>query len=142
MYKIEVDGQHGVVNVTLTGMMSLDEVAAYIADVRRACVAHRLRDYAMVIDVRDCPIQQQDTIRAMGEHMASMPKARALAIVTGRSLAKMQIRRLFTQAYARIVDTIAEGQAWVVHREEPPAYRRPDDLPRERRAGSMGAAEG
>lgn len=119
MYKIEVDGPHGVINVTLTGMMSIDEVAAYIADIRRACVTNRLREYAMVIDVRDCPIQQQDMIRAMGEHMALMPKAKALAIVTGRSLAKMQIRRLFTQPYARIVDTVEQGQAWVVRQVEP-----------------------
>ncbi len=119
MYRIEVDSQSAVINVTLTGMMTLPEVAAYIAEVRRACVAHRLRDYAMVIDVRECPIQQQDTIRAMGEHMASMPKARALAIVTGRSLAKMQIRRLFTQSYARIVETLEQGQAWVVRGVEP-----------------------
>ena len=119
MYRIEVDSQSAVINVTLTGMMTLPEVAAYIAEVRRACVAHKLRDYAMVIDVRECPIQQQDTIRAMGEHMASMPKARALAIVTGRSLAKMQIRRLFTQSYARIVETLEQGQAWVVRGVEP-----------------------
>ncbi len=119
MYRIEVDSQSAVINVTLTGMMTLPEGAAYIAEVRRACVAHRLRDYAMVIDVRECPIQQQDTIRAMGEHMASMPKARALAIVTGRSLAKMQIRRLFTQSYARIVETLEQGQAWVVRGVEP-----------------------
>lgn len=119
MHQIEVDSERGVINVVLTGMMNLADVAAYIADVRRACVVHRLRDYAMVIDVRDCPIQQQETIRAMGEHMASMPKARALAIVTGRSLAKMQIRRLFTQPYARIVDTVDQGQAWVLRSEEP-----------------------
>ena len=142
MYKIEVDGRNGVLNVTLTGMMGLEEVAAYVADVRRACVTNRLRDYAVVIDVRDCPIQAQDTIRVMGEHMALMPKARAIAIVTGRSLFKMQIRRLFTQPYARIVDTVAEGQAWVVHREEPPAYRQSAHVPGQREDGSAGATEG
>ena len=71
----------------------------------KACL-NKLTDYAMVIDVRDCPIQQQGVIKAMGEHMARMPKARAIAIVTGRSLAKMQVRRLFTQPYARIVDDV------------------------------------
>lgn len=119
MYRIALDSQHGVINVTLSGMMTIDEVAAYIADVKRTCVANRLREYAMVIDVRDCPIQQQDTIKAMGAHMATMPKARSLAVVTGSSLAKMQIRRLFTQPYARIVNTIEDGQEWVVEQVEP-----------------------
>lgn len=113
-------------------MMTLPELAAYIADNRRACVAHRLRDYAMVIDVRECPIQQQDPIRAKGEHMASTPKARALAIVTGRSLAKIQIRRRFAQPYARIVDTVEQGQAWVVCREDPlAADNQPRCVPKE-----------
>ena len=73
----------------------------------------------MVIDVSDCLIQQQDTPKAFGAHMASMPKARAIAIVTGSSLARMQIRRLFTQPYARIVATVDEGRAWVLYGTEP-----------------------
>lgn len=142
MYKIEVDRRNRVLNVTLTCMMGRDEVVAYVADVRRACVANRLLDYAAVIDVRDCPIQQQETIRIMGEQLALMPKARAVAIVTGRSLFKMQIRRLFTQPYTRIVDTVAEAQAWVVHREEPPAHRRPGSDSSSRRYEGPRAAEG
>lgn len=119
MYQIDVDGPSSVVNVKLGGMMSVEEVAGYIAELYRICVSQRLTDYAMVIDVRDCPIQQQGVIKAMGEHMARMPKARAIAIVTGRSLAKMQVRRLFTQPYARIVDDVEQGRAWVMRREEP-----------------------
>ncbi|WP_143090214.1 hypothetical protein [Sphingomonas rubra] len=46
-----------------------------------------MRDYVMAIDVSDMPIQAQEMIHAMGQHMATMPKARALAIVTGKSLA-------------------------------------------------------
>ncbi len=48
-----------------------------------------------------------------------MPKAAALAIVTGSSLARMQIKRLFTQPYARIVNTVEEGRAWVLSGTEP-----------------------
>ena len=82
-------------------------------------IAHRLRSYTMVIDVSECPIQSQDMILAMGKHMAEMPKARALAIVTGSSLARMQVRRLFTQPYARVTSTVAEGRAWVIDGVEP-----------------------
>ena len=119
MYDTQVDRARGVVEATLSGMMTIDEVAAYIADLKRAFVVHRLRSYSMVIDVTRCPIQQQDMIRAMGAHMATMPKADALAIVVGSSLARMQVRRLFTQPYARIVATVDEGRAWVVSGTEP-----------------------
>lgn len=119
MYHIEVDRAAGVISATLAGMMTQDEVALYIAALKRAFVANHLHAYAMVIDVSDCPIQQQDTVQTMGMHMATMPKARSLAIVTGSSLARMQIRRLFKQPYARIVATVEEGRAWVYEGVEP-----------------------
>lgn len=119
MYQIHVDKPHEVIEVQLGGMMTVEEVAEYIAELQRLFIVHKLRTYAMVIDVSDCPIQSQDMIAAMGKHMAAMPKARALAVVTGSSLAKMQVRRIFTQAYTRIVTNIAEGRAWVFHGEEP-----------------------
>ena len=120
MYSIQVDTAHNVVEVKLGGLMPLDEVAGYIFDLKRTIEAHRLsNDYAMVIDVSDCPIQSQDMIKAMGAHMATMPKARSLAIVTGSSLARMQIKRLFTQAYARIVATADQGRGLVISGTEP-----------------------
>lgn len=99
--------------------MTTEEVDTYISEIKRQFVLNKLRSYAMVIDVTKCPIQGQDMIRVMGEHMATMPKARALAIVTGSSLARMQVRRLFTQPYARITATVAEGRAWVIDGIEP-----------------------
>ena len=130
MYSIEVDTQASLVEVTLGGIMCVDEVGAYIADLRRTFIAHKLRSYAMLIDVTGCTIQSQDMIVSMAEHMAAMPKARAIAIVTGSSLARMQVRRLFTQDYARIVATPADGRAWVVSGIEPPADRAPHAAPR------------
>lgn len=124
MYDIRVDKEDGVISVTLSGMLTISEVASYIADIKRSFVHNNLRSYAMIIDVSACPIQQQDVIGAMGQHMASMPKARSLAIVTGSSLARMQIRRLFRQPYARIVSRREDGLAWVVSGIEPPRQER------------------
>lgn len=121
MYTVRIDRVNGLVSVKLAGMMELAEVAAYIAELKRQFVAVGLRDYAMVIDVTDMPIQSQETINAMAQHMVSMPKARAIAVVTGRSLAKMQIRRLFKQPYCRITPTVNEGLAWVLRGVEPVA---------------------
>jgi hypothetical protein len=119
MYRIDIDTQHDLVEVRLQGMMAVDEVRDYIAELKRQFIAHRLRSYVLLLDLRDFPIQTQEMLRAMGEHMVSMPKARAIAAVTGSSLARMQVRRLFTQAYARIAATIDEGRAWVLHGTEP-----------------------
>lgn len=122
MYDIQVDKESSVITTTLAGMLTIDDVANYIDDLKRAFVINQLHGYAMVIDVSNCPIQQQDMIQAMGAHMAAMPKARSLAIVTGSSLARMQIRRLFKQPYARIVATVEEGRAWVYSGVEPTVH--------------------
>lgn len=122
MYTIKVDRRLELVEASLAGMMSNQEVTAYVADLKLAFIAHRLQSYAMVIDVSDCPIQSQDMIQAMGRHMATMPKARALAIVTGSSLARMQVRRLFKQPYARITATASEGRSWVLYGTEPATH--------------------
>ena len=121
MYSIAIDPEAGMVEVELSGMMSADEVASSIAELKRLFVLNHLHSSAMVIDVSNCPIQSQEMIGTMSRHMATMPKARALAIVTGSSLARMQVRRLFHQSYARIAATMEEGRAWVVAGVEPAA---------------------
>ena len=121
MYSISVDKTNELIEARLSGIMSVAEVGEYIAELKRAIVINQLHTYAMITDLIDCPIQPQDTILAMGEHMATMPKARSLAVATGSSLAKMQVRRLFTQPYARIVATVEDGRAWVLHGTEPPS---------------------
>jgi hypothetical protein len=119
MYSIRTDQRNNIIHVKLSGLMCVFEVSHYIGDLQVEFTRHNLRDYAMVIDVTECPIQSQDMIRSMRYHMVSMPKARALAIVTGSSLARIQVRKLFTQPYARTVGTIDAGIAWVLNGIEP-----------------------
>ncbi|WP_260597181.1 hypothetical protein [Sphingomonas endolithica] len=119
MYEIRVDRANELIEVTLGEMMSLDEVSNYITELKRQITFYELSSYALIIDVTHCPVQAQDMIRSMGQHMATMPKARALAVVTESALARMQVRRLFTQPYARITAAIPEGRAWVLHGIEP-----------------------
>jgi len=120
MHSITVDSAHRLIEVVLAGTLTVAETDAYMTDLRSTMLRHGLRrDFAMVIDVGGCTIQTQDMIRAMGEHMATMPKARALAVVTESQLARLQVRRLFTQSYARVVSTREEGRAWVIDGREP-----------------------
>lgn len=119
MYRIKIDKANDLVEVKLGGMMTVQEVEDYIVELKRQFTANHMSSYVFILDVSEAPIQSQDMIRAMGERMAGMPKARAIAVVTGSSLARMQIKRLFTQSYVRIVSTMAEGQAWVLTGTDP-----------------------
>lgn len=114
MYSIRVDRVAELIDVRLSGLMTTGEVTAYIEELKRSFVANKLRSYSMLIDVTECPIQTQSMIEAMGRHMATMPKATALAVVVGGSLARMQVRRLFTQPYAKIFTDRNEALSWVV----------------------------
>lgn len=42
MYRIEVDAANGVVEATLGGLMTVEEVAAYIGELRSRLAAYRL----------------------------------------------------------------------------------------------------
>lgn len=120
MYTISVDAKQRVVQVVLGGMLTVAEVEVYMRDLRHALIKAAIgSNYGIVIDVSSCGIQTQDMIQAMGMHMATMPRARSIAIVSVSALARMQVRRLFQQDYARVVSTLDEGLAWVLHNHEP-----------------------
>lgn len=120
MYQITIADADRLVLVRLGGMMSIEEVDRYMAELGGAMVAHRLTsDYRLIIDVTDCPVQTQAMIDRMRTHMSAAPRAASIAVVTGSSLAKMQIRRLFQQPYARIVHSLAEARTWVLQGVEP-----------------------
>jgi len=122
MHTIAADAGTRTVRVTLAGTMSPSDVDAYMSDLQRVLVAHRLAaDYGIVIDVTACTIQTRGMMEAMGRRMAAMPRARSVAIVSRSQLARLQIRRLFTQAYARCVCSVEEGLDWVVGGIEPPS---------------------
>lgn len=125
MYAITADATHNLVEVVLGGLLSVAETDSYIADLRHEMARHRIHaGYGFVLDVSECTVQTQDMLQAMGRHMATMPKAGSIAIVSTSQLARRQIRRLFDQPYARIVASVADARAWVSDRIEPPG-----DLP-------------
>lgn len=114
MHIVSVFVATATIEVRLSGTMSPAEVDAYMDELRGAIVRHRLGSgYGIIVDVTSCTIQTQEMIRTMGERMVTMPRARAIAIVATSQLARLQIRRLFTQDYARIVSSIEEGRTWV-----------------------------
>jgi len=115
MYRIAPYPESNRIEVELGGLMSVGEVAEYIAALRKAFIVGRFRaGYAILIDVTACPIQPQDMIAAMRDHMGSMPKASRIAMVTGSSLSRMQVRRLMTQSYLRIFDTPDQARDWLL----------------------------
>ena len=121
MDQIKARGAASPIEVRLMGLMSRAGIAACAGDMRQAVIAFCLREYAMIVDLTDRPIQPHTNIAAMVENMAKMPRARAIAIVMGSSPVRIQARRLFAQRHARITDTLAKGRVWALEGTEPTA---------------------
>lgn len=120
MYKIDIDAPNALVVVELAGMLSVEEVDDFVATLIHRITQARLSSYAMLIDVSHCPVQSQEMINAMEQKLRLMQRARALAVVTGSSLARLQVRRIFTQPFARFSSTREAGRDWVLFGKEPP----------------------
>ena len=73
----------------------------------------RFTTYALIIDISNCPVQSQDMIAAMKRNLSHMQRVRSIAIVTGATLVRLQVRRIFTQPFVRFVDSYREALEWV-----------------------------
>ncbi|WBH17454.1 hypothetical protein [Sphingomonas radiodurans] len=121
MYKIIVDRSHALVKIEMEGMLSVAEADALVGDLIRQITEARLASYGLIIDVSRCPVQAQDMIATMGAHLAGMKNARALAVVTGTMLVRLQVRRIFDQPFTRFTATYDEARRWVLLGIEPGA---------------------
>ena len=120
MYAIAINEDRNLVDVKLSGMLTLAEVKTYIADLGAAFIRHRLRGgYLMMIDTTEATLQRQEVVAALRDQIAHFPKARRIAMINGSSLARMQVRRVMTQPYTRICASVAEGRAWLFHGADP-----------------------
>jgi hypothetical protein len=119
MYQITFTPSQQLISVKLGGLFGTVEIGHYIKDLRHEFLQHRYKaGYLMLIDTTDCAIQPQEVLGALQEHMATFPKAGRIAVVTGSSLARMQVRRVMKQPYMRIVDTSAAGMKWLLTGED------------------------
>nr|WP_246359441.1 hypothetical protein [Sphingomonas yantingensis] len=106
----------------MEGMLSPAEADRLVADLIARITAERMSSYALIIDVSRCPVQAQDMIAAMRGHLGGMKNARAVAVVAGSMLVRLQLQRIFDQPFTRIANSYDEARAWVLSGQEP---RRP-----------------
>ena len=71
----DIDERAGLVDVRLSGLMSVQETRRYIADLGSAFIRHHIRaGYLMRIDVSLATLQSQAVIAAFQEHMTHFPR--------------------------------------------------------------------
>lgn len=123
MYKIIIDQAHTLVRLDIEGMVSTAEADRLVDDLIAQITAAQLASYALIIDVARCPVQTQDMVATMRARLPEMKRVRALAVVTGTTLARLQVRRVFQQPFVRFTETYEDARAWTLSRIEPGSKR-------------------
>ena len=119
MHNLIIDASYNLVKVELSGMLTPGDVERYGADLKSRFTMGKLRPgYRMLLDVSKCCIQPQETIAAFQRHVAGAPKSERIAIVTGSSVIRMQVRRVMTQSYAKLFTDRAQAFHWLMQNNE------------------------
>lgn len=116
LYDIELDPQGGLIVVRTRGFWSVKEVDAYFDVLRELVSAARVRfgRAKLVADVTEAPIQSPEVAErfAAGNAIFRNPGDK-LALITGSSLQKMQIRRALTSDRTQVFVSQAAALMWI-----------------------------
>lgn len=121
MHKIAVVAPLNLVESKLVGAFTRQAIVTY----EGALLAHfqqgrLVSGYRMLIDLSEALVQRQDIIVALFEHVARMPKASRIAVVTGDAAIRQQARRVLQQPYLKHFDDRLAGLTWLMERAPVP----------------------
>ncbi len=116
MFKIDIDSQRRLVSITLAGLMDDAEARRYLDELQSRFVRTiGNRSYVLLVDTRQFSLQPQSVVALIAERIAIFPKATRIALVNGKSLMRMQLKRLIVRDSARYFDTIEDALPWLLH---------------------------
>ena len=116
-FSFQVDPARDLVRITMGGLFTPDDIAAF-AEARRA--AHcKLRcpanAHVTLNDLRELKIQPQEVVTAFREMLAAPDyRSRRLAFVCGPTLARNQLTRALATRDARCFDDPVSAEAWLL----------------------------
>lgn len=116
MFTIETDPRRRLVVMTISGMLTTDQVRELYRQEHEAIAAMGcpLGEQLVLVDLEQCPLQLQEIVQAFQSAMESSAKAKRLALVTGSSLARMQARRITQRADAALFERRDEAMRWLM----------------------------
>jgi len=115
MYAISTDPKRRLVTIKIIGLVTAHEVAdlyrdEYAAIAQMGC---QLGEHYALVDLTECTLQLQDVVAAFQKQMHSPGKAKRLALFTGNSVARMQVRRITQRDHAQLFASRGEAEAWL-----------------------------
>ena len=114
MFKLMVDPSYSLIESKLAGFLTVAEVQDYASEAEPLidrCAARG--GYRMLIDVSGCSIQAQEVVTAFQRHVARVPQAQRLAVITGSSIVRMQVRRIISRSGIEMFSDRAAAMTWL-----------------------------
>ena len=105
-----------MIQSTMSGFLFLADVERYTAKVEPLILAAAAqnRSYLMLLDVSCCCIQSQEVVASFQEHVRRMPPARRIAVVTGDSSIRMQVKRIMEGPAMLMFDERSDALEWLL----------------------------
>ncbi|MBV9749762.1 MAG: STAS/SEC14 domain-containing protein [Acetobacteraceae bacterium] len=122
MFTITSDPARGLIQATLAGFFDVEGFQRYAAEAEaliRRTIARR-GAYSILLDVSECAIQSQEVVAAFQRHVASVPRAKRCAVVTGDSIIRMQVRRMMRGPTMRACADRVSALEWLRREETAP----------------------
>lgn len=120
-FSFKVDPARDLVRITMGGLFTLDDIAAFTearreAHARLQCPANA---HLTLNDLRELKIQPQEVVTAFREMLAAPHyRSRRLAFVLGQTLARNQLSRALASRDARCFDDPISAEAWLLSEGE------------------------
>jgi len=115
-FSVHTQSDRGLLILELSGFFTVEEVAAFAAerDAALATLGMPPNRHVTLCDVSECKIQPQDIVETFRAMLIDPRVAAArLAIVTGSSLARMQVRRLVDRPNLAFFPSRGEAERWL-----------------------------
>jgi hypothetical protein len=116
MYTIETDLRLKLLRITMSGFFDPEEVAIFTLDLRKAiAVVSGGNAYSVLVDMRTCSLQSQAMVEAFQRFIEIRPHhAKRIALLAGKSVSRMQARRLLVDDRVRMFEDDADASNWAM----------------------------
>lgn len=115
-YTFEIDRARSLVRINMSGLFSLADIEAFLADRAKAHAELRClpNQHLTLNDVRGMKIQHQEVVAAFQAMLAAPEyRSRRLAFVAGPTLAKSQLMRALSGRDAQCFEDVASAERWL-----------------------------
>jgi hypothetical protein len=123
-YAITIEPERKLLRIVMSGFFAFEnaaqlEIDRHAALVRLGCARNQ---HVTLVDVTACKLQPQDVVLAFQVALAN-PRymSRRIALVTGNSGVRMQVRRVTTPSHANFFETTEAAEAWLFEEVRPDA---------------------